>query len=115
MSWPSASMWCARPSRSGSAAPRFPTPIRSWPWRELGVSAAELLGESAMWRKSRDLAWETLSSGRARYQRVATARSPRALPQMGAHRRGGYGAGLRTFVWLPNQQFLICDMVGQRG
>lgn len=21
-----------RPSRSGSVAPRFPTPIRSWPW-----------------------------------------------------------------------------------
>ena len=84
--------------------------------RALGVSAAELLGESAMAEKEpRRSCVGDLSSGRARYQRVATARSPRALPQMGAHRRGGYGAGLRTFRLAAKPAVLICDMVGQRG
>lgn len=84
--------------------------------RALGVSAAELLGESAMAEKEpRDLAWETSLLDERVTSESQRLDRPRALPQMGAHRRGGYGAGLRTFRLAAKPAVLICDMVGQRG
>lgn len=84
--------------------------------RALGVSAAELLGESAMAeKKPDDLAWETsLLDERITSESQRLDRLVRSLKWVfvGA---GGYGAGLRTFRLAAKPAVLIRDMVGQRG
>lgn len=85
--------------------------------RALGVSAAELLGESAMAeKKPDDLAWETsLLDERITSESQRLDRLVRSLKWVfvGA---AAMALAFGLFVWLPNQQFsYIRDMVGQRG
>ena len=74
--------------------------------RALGVSAAELLGESAMAEKEpRDLAWETsLLNERVTSESQRLDRLVRSLKWMlvGA---AVMALVLGLFIWLPNQQF----------
>ena len=76
--------------------------------RALGVSAAELLGESAMVeKKPDDLAWETSLLD----ERIAS--ESQRLDRL-VRRRGGYGACLRSFYLAAKPAILLHDMVGQR-
>ena len=74
--------------------------------RALGVSAAELLGESAMAEKEpRDLAWETsLLDERVTSESQRLDRLVRSLKWalIGA---AAMALAFGLFVWLPNQQF----------
>ena len=83
--------------------------------RALGVSAAELLGGDAMAEKKPG----TTLRGRPLFLMSALPVSRNgsiagARPQMGARRRGGYGACLRSFYLAAKRAVLLHDMVGQR-